>query len=142
MVCSIERKRRWKMNSKIMNSFIIIFTMVLVSCAHNPVTTKDRVPLKQCQAMCKQQALQCKKICRNDCAHCQAYVASTAKLSYSKYVNEETVESGVIARDLNSYKDPLKCRKTTCNCAADLHVCLQQCGGVIHKSLKVPPVCG
>jgi hypothetical protein len=42
---------------------------------------------------------------------------------------------------LNSYRDPLQCRKVTCNCHADYQVCIQSCSGVIHKQLRVASAC-
>lgn len=122
--------------------FCSILCLVLLSaCAHRAEIIKSKHAIAQCVAVCKQRALACNLVCRNNCRVCKAYVACTAKKNYCKYVNEKKVEGGIVARELNSYKDPLKCRKTTCNCPADYQVCVQHCGGKIRKVLTVPPVC-
>jgi hypothetical protein len=40
-----------------------------------------------------------------------------------------------VSRDLNSYRDPLQCRKVTCDCLADNNVCKASCRGLTPQVL-------
>lgn len=119
-----------------------------VSQKHAPVasvkkdTLSKRTQVAQCMNVCKQRLSTCEKVCRNNCKPCKAYVTAQALKGYTHYAHEKAVEGTIIARELNSYKDPLQCSKTTCSCKADYQVCVQSCGGVIHKIWSAPPICG
>ncbi|MFC3907712.1 acyltransferase [Legionella dresdenensis] len=113
----------------------------LISCNQPLLVGAARTEFKQCQASCQKKAEACHKTCRNSCALCTIHANRKAAVNYSEYVHERTVKGEVIARQLQSYRDPLQCRKTTCSCPADYQVCMQSCGGVVHKSLMVAPVC-
>ncbi|KTD61667.1 acyltransferase [Legionella spiritensis] len=120
---------------------LIGLALFLASCVSMTKQPGDKQAFAACRVACQQAAKQCNRVCRNNCPQCTAYANQTAARHYRKYVHEVCVEGGIIARDLKSYRDPLQCRKTTCNCRADYQVCMQSCGGVIHKRLQVSPVC-
>jgi hypothetical protein len=109
----------------------------LVACV-NPQIAKQ---VTQCKRSCLQQLNVCSQVCRNNCRQCGKVATCTAARNYNKYKNEQINQGGIIARDLNSYRDPLQCRKVTCNCLADYNVCAQSCEGVIHKRLQPVPAC-
>lgn len=44
-------------------------------------------------------------------------------------------------RELNSYRDPLQCRKVTCDCLSDFAICKKGCTGVIPTKLQAVPYC-
>jgi hypothetical protein len=102
--------------------------------------TKSSDP-KQCLAQCTQRFESCKTLCVNNCAVCSAKANQNMVENYSEYVHEEQVEGGYVMRGLKSYRDPLQCRKVTCNCYADLITCEQNCTGIIHKQLRAVPYC-
>ncbi|OGV51556.1 MAG: hypothetical protein A3F46_09230 [Legionellales bacterium RIFCSPHIGHO2_12_FULL_42_9] len=54
--------------------------------------------------------------CRISCSNCNSYALTVATKKYKNFVQEQTIQSGVITRSINSYRDPLECRKTACNC--------------------------
>ena len=97
--------------------------------------------LTSCIQTCKEKSVICEKNCQNDCEQCSHCSTQNATHGFLRYKHQQCVKGSKIARDLQSYRDPLKCRKTTCNCLADLNVCIQSCRGVIHKRLQVPPTC-
>jgi hypothetical protein len=113
----------------------------LISCAAHHTTTPTKATYSMCKASCDVRARECNKTCRNSCPQCTAYADQSTSESYLYYQHEQYVKGGIIARELKSYRDPLQCRKTTCNCPADYNVCIQACGGVVRKRLQVTPVC-
>jgi hypothetical protein len=94
-----------------------------------------------CINSCMQQFKICQDICHNNCRECSQSNNFNAKRNYNIYVNETYVRGGTISRNLNSYSDPLKCKKITCDCRADLTICRQACNGQIKKRLQVAPLC-
>jgi len=118
-----------------------VLFLLLTSCVHHQVIVQNKAEFAHCKAGCDHRAAACQKVCRNNCAQCRAYTHQTAAGNYRHYVHEQSVKGNLIARELQSYRDPLQCRKITCSCSADHQVCMQSCGGVIHKHLQVAPVC-
>lgn len=104
-------------------------------------TVKSAVNIDACIKTCLKRFDSCKVDCSDSCHHCRIKSNKTSRKNYRKYVHEECVKGGFIARDLNSYRDPLQCKKVSCNCRADLDGCIQSCDGVIRKQLKAPPFC-
>jgi hypothetical protein len=101
----------------------------------------DQEQFKSCKAYCLEQLNQCAHVCGNSCHHCVVSQTVTVSKKYRRYVHQQTVQGGVIARDLKSYRDPLQCRKTTCDCPADYRQCTQTCTGILYKRLQVAPTC-
>ncbi|TAL65145.1 MAG: acyltransferase [Legionella sp.] len=96
---------------------------------------------KPCAQMCVQKLNHCKSSCVNNCPACSSASRYKTATNYSKYVHQQRIQGQIIARELNSYRDPLQCRKTTCNCSADFSTCIQACTGVIKKRLQAVPYC-
>jgi len=116
--------------------------ILLTACTHHTSTTPAKQDYATCAASCEKRAEQCNSRCRNNCQQCQAYTDQITARHYGKYVSEQYVKGRTIARNLNSYRDPLQCRKVTCNCRADFRICIQEsCGGVVKKQLQAAPYC-
>lgn len=115
--------------------------MVLTACVPQTNVSQPKTTYAVCAASCEQRSDQCNASCRNNCQQCQAFSKQTTMEHYRHYVHEQNVKGRSIARDLNSYRDPLQCRKITCNCRADYRVCIQSCGGVVKKQLQAAPYC-
>ena len=64
-----------------------------------------------------------------------------AAREYSHYKNQQKIQGIGIVRQVNSYRDLLQCRKTTCECPTDYQTCIQTCTGKIPKRLQVAPSC-
>ena len=95
----------------------------------------------KCLKLCEETFLNCSNKCANSCSRCNLSLHNTSKINYNKYLNERKVEGAINARNLQSYRDPLQCRKVTCNCDIDLTTCTQNCTGVVKKSLQSVPIC-
>jgi len=128
-----------------MNSLLRLLCCIafigLSACMTQQKTEVKGQSLSQCKTICLQHLESCKQSCTNNCRTCSAGSSYTSTSNYSKYVHEKFVEGGYIARGLNSYRDPLQCRKVTCNCASDFNTCNQGCTGVIQKRLQSVPYC-
>lgn len=113
----------------------------LVSCTTHYPTTVKKHEVQQCLSLCAQRFDACQKTCIYNCSLCSAAANQKTILNYARYVHEEQVEGGFVTRGLKSYRDPLQCRKVTCNCYADLSVCKQNCTGIIHKQIRTVQHC-
>ncbi|KTC97067.1 acyltransferase [Legionella geestiana] len=119
-----------------------IFSVFLLTGCVSP--DKGLAPSKHlspCQKACVAELAACKKVCRNNCVNCQLGASESAMKGFERYLREQYVKGQMLTRELKSYRDPLQCRKTTCDCQADLNVCMQSCSGVIQKRLKPAPQC-
>lgn len=112
----------------------------LVSCTI-PHPIENFKKINQCKMACQHRFNYCKKLCIDNCPSCSAFSSYTSRVNYIKYIHEEQITGGIIARGLNSYRDPLQCRKVSCSCVADLMTCNQGCTGIIQKKLKAVAYC-
>ena len=113
----------------------------LMACSKQPEGVSAKSSLQSCQAQCMKQNSACIKVCGNSCTQCAVQAHATADRHYAQFIHQQMVQGGLIARDLKSYRDPLQCLKTTCNCHADYYQCAQACTGTIHKRLQSPLTC-
>lgn len=124
-------------------NFIRFFCMFLLlglcSCTANHTIRGQE--LAQCNMICVQHFEFCKQNCVNNCSNCSWAAKQKAAANFTKYVHERKMQGKKVMRELNSYRDPLQCRKVTCNCMADLMICKQSCSGVIPKRLQAVPNC-
>jgi hypothetical protein len=111
--------------------------LLLASCLHRSLPTN----FASCAATCESRLVACTKVCRNNCAQCSAAAGQSAAKNYGHYVHEKVVQGKIVALQLNSFRDPLQCRKITCNCQADYQICMQSCGGAVMKRLAHVPLC-
>lgn len=132
------------MNKLLQLWVIVVTTILLMNCAGKPMQplSKRTAPsTKQCLSQCLSHHSACQQTCNNSCVNCQKKAQSKAAENYSKYRLQQKISGGYALRQLNSYRDPLQCRKTTCNCRADLIACKQSCYGLIKKALRTRPYC-
>jgi hypothetical protein len=125
--------------NRILYCLTLLLTLTHCTIQHTVQTAPQNTPA--CLAQCHQSFDSCKQECTNSCARCSASSTHTSTVSYMKYVHEKQIEGGIDARNLNSYRDPLQCRKVSCSCSADLAACTQNCTGVIQKRLQPVPYC-
>lgn len=128
-----------------MNSLLRVLCCVVLLGLSGCIIPKkiivNRQAFTQCKMICVQHLESCKQHCTNNCPRCSSASTYTSTTNYFKYVHEQQVEGGYITRGLNSYRDPLQCRKVSCNCASDFNTCIQGCTGVIQKRLQSVPYC-
>ncbi|MCX7117118.1 MAG: hypothetical protein NTW94_04290 [Legionellales bacterium] len=114
--------------------FRIIFSFValsMVACTSPKVSVQRANDRVFCLATCQQKLQHCLKACSNNTAACHRASCQQSRHDYQQYVHEQCVAGGFIVRELNSYHDPLQCRKMTCDCGADYHTCADFCDGTI-----------
>lgn len=97
----------------------------------------ERACINQCAL--KKQA--CAEHCQYSCKNCEKYEHNNMTKRYKKYIHEQNVQGKRVALQLQSFRDPLQCRKISCDCPADYRVCVGQCKGKIRKRLQVKPFC-
>ncbi len=113
---------------------------VLIGCVHQEQIAKH-IEQVECKKECIKQFQLCHNTCKNNCGFCTHFHNNAALHRYDRYKNEQCVQGKMITRQLQSYRDPLKCTKVTCNCHDDYTVCSQSCQSVIQKSVKIVPIC-
>lgn len=114
----------------------------LFACSRTPHEDAKRACLvRACIAECQTQKAACQSRCSTSCKQCQADADSSMIKRYKTYVHEQCVQGERVALQLQSFRDPLQCRKTSCDCLADHRVCVGACRGTIRKSLQVTPFC-
>lgn len=117
---------------------LIIFTLFLLlsSCIHyNQYVEKER-QLKSCHLKCNMNLNICNKQCRNNERECKVMANMQAASRFKEYKRQEIIQGKILIEELQSFKDPLQCRKVTCSCQEDFRVCNQSCRGKIYKHLK------
>lgn len=128
-----------------MNSFLrLIFCTIILGlwgCQELQQNALKGQALEQCKMACIQHIEFCRQNCVNNCPNCSYISQRTAKENFAKYVHERKVEGKKVMRELNSYHDPLQCRKVTCDCLSDFAICKKGCTGVIPKKLQAVPYC-
>lgn len=118
------------------------FLACLWGCSSTPKA--DAIPMHEkqaCEARCKVKAKACLRACDDSCKACEVREHHQMVQRYQDYVHEQCVQGLRTALQLQSFRDPLQCRKSSCNCPADFNVCMGACSGTIKKSLQVEPVC-
>lgn len=128
-----------------MRSFVHVCLLGLIcSLMLGCVTQKEaltRQDIRACQQRCDIQLHRCEPLCHESCKACSMTANQTTRKHYHDYVQDRFIQGRAIARQLYAYRDPLECRKASCNCQADYRVCAQACTGTIHKRLQVEPTC-
>lgn len=120
---------------------VCLLMMALVGCANHFNKIVGTQSIAQCKQICIKKYQDCAHTCLNNCRNCSAASLKSSYLNFLKYTHEQRIEGGIITRELNSYRDPLQCRKITCNCSADFSACSQGCTGIIQKRLRAAPYC-
>lgn len=120
--------------------FICISICILIACTKTPINSNPTA-LASCTMICLQHLQSCQDKCTNNCPTCSTDSSYTSTRHYLNYAHEKQMQGDFNTRGLNSYRDPLQCRKVSCNCAADFVTCKQGCTGVIQKKLRTVPYC-
>ena len=122
--------------------FILCLMMIGLSArVTKAVSVQHAYDRALCTASCEEHLKICSQVCHKSRQECSNTANSGAAQHYQRWVHEQVVQGGILSRELNSYRDPLQCRKTTCNCQADYTVCNAPCTGIIRKRLQVGPAC-
>ncbi len=120
---------------------ISLLLILLASCSHyNQYVEKER-QLKACHLQCIATLDKCNIQCRNNSRECNVLANMQAASRFKEYKRRQIIQGRIIVEELQSFKDPLQCRKVTCSCQEDFRVCKQSCRGKIYKYLKANAAC-
>ena len=98
---------------------------------------QDKIKAHQhCAKACKTRMHFCNKFCRNDPAQCKRWADASATVHFGHYRQEKLIQGEPIGSELQGFRDPLACKKVSCDCLADFDLCIQTCQGNIHKRLQ------
>lgn len=114
--------------------------LVLAGCKTYQGFSLNNQVLLACQKACWASQKICQTQCQNNIDNCESAASQNTKKMFCRYKHEQYIQGNIVARELKSYRDPLQCRKITCDCWADYRVCRAACTPIIHKRLQTLPV--
>jgi hypothetical protein len=120
---------------------LLLCSLILTACVHHQAIIQKIHPNQSCLNQCLQEFSYCKKICTDSCPECCGVSKFHALESYHRYVRQSHVQGFFPINLLQSYDDPLKCKKNSCECQADYVLCKQHCTGIITKKLNHKKQC-
>ena len=115
--------------------------LMLLSCTSTHEEVVDAQVKRACERTCEKERQVCLRTCDKSCKACQVRENEKMVRLYKTYIHEQCAQGKRVALQLQSFRDPLQCRKSSCDCPADYRVCMSACTGKIYKSLQVTPVC-
>ncbi len=121
--------------------FVACALLFVLSCTSNPKDVAEAQDKRSCEQVCLKNQQSCLRTCDKSCATCQVRENEKMVRLYKTYVHEQCVQGKRVALQLQSFRDPLQCRKSSCDCPADYRVCMSACAGPVYKRLQVTPVC-
>lgn len=125
-----------QMIKKLAILLLLLVVGTSISCTYHQPTVQERAitaaAISSCQGCCKQVLAHCQDHCVNNDRCCRSKGCLATIKSYHQYKKEQCMQGYGVVRRLNSFRDPLQCRKTTCNCMADYRVCMQSCAKEVH----------
>lgn len=110
--------------------------LLLTACSYYQHYAQKNEHRKQCRMQCEQRFQCCLKVCDDNKALCRMKSKVRAAMHFSQYRQQQNVKGQIVSEELNSFRDPLACRKTTCDCVEDKNMCQQACRGSIRKRLQ------
>jgi hypothetical protein len=123
----------------IMTCFMLFF---LSACSLSPHEDAKRAQAERaCIDQCQIEKTHCEQRCSNGCKLCEKQNDTSMLKRYKTYIHEQCVQGERVALQLQSFRDPLQCRKISCDCPADHRICVSACRGKIRKYLQVTPFC-
>ena len=124
--------------------FVVAFSFLLMLGCSQTSPHEDALHAqakRACEKTCGQEQSMCLRRCKDSCKACQVRENKKMVHLYKTYIHEQCAQGKRVALQLQSFRDPLQCRKSSCDCPADYRVCMSSCTGQIYKSLQITPVC-
>lgn len=112
---------------RLVSRLLMIGFVLFSSACHKHLPSTDANTTLACKQQCAQHLSDCTSTCHNNCASCLNKSVENAHRAFSTYVHEQKLRGCDLSRELNSYLDPLQCRKVTCSCLDDYHTCKAAC---------------
>lgn len=117
-------------------SMIYLGMLLLSACAYFDSQHQQFDQNRRCHAHCDQRYQYCTHICDDNENLCRMKAKANAAVHFAQYKHRQQVQGQVVAAELAAFRDPLACRKTTCDCDQDKNMCKQACRGSIRKRLQ------
>ena len=114
---------------------------LMTSCTGLYDPSYNHPQVRQCIKACKVQQQRCQRQCDDSCALCLKKQKLRALSRYNQYRHERCTTGKSIIRTLQSYYDPLQCKKSSCDCTTDFRVCAEACWGLVNKRLQIAEQC-
>lgn len=125
-----------------LSQFLIVLGLIfLTACTSYQAMLQRKQDTAICLLSCQQARQVCQQACLDNCPRCMRITQQSTLNRYRHYQTEQNIQGEFVRRQLQSYRDPLQCRKMTCDCTADYRVCAQSCTGVIRKHLQIGQSC-
>ncbi|MDF1646472.1 MAG: hypothetical protein P1U61_05800 [Legionellaceae bacterium] len=119
-----------------------LLSAFLLGCSFSPKEdAKQAQAQRACINQCGIKKTACESRCTDSCKRCERKEHAKMVKDYKTYINEQAVQGKRVALQLQSFRDPLQCRKTSCDCPADYRICVGECRGKIRKYLQITPFC-
>jgi len=116
---------------------LVYLVMILLSaCSYVNQYLNENAQTTKCKQICRQHWRQCGVDCKRDAMHCAVAQSNAMAREYAVYMQQQIVQGRSIALEQDAFRDPLFCRKLTCDCDADKLVCMQICAGKIRQRLE------
>lgn len=120
---------------------VCISIVLMTSCGYYGKFVDNAREKKACHLQCLNALDKCKIQCKNNCRECNVLANMQAASRFIEYKKRQSMQGKMVNEELQSFKDPLQCRKVTCSCQEDYRVCKQSCIGKVYKYLKANPAC-
>lgn len=117
---------------------LYFLSILLSSCSH---LQGPQPAQKKCIISCQYQLKRCNQICFKNCTNCCYNSKLHAYEFHNRYIRQSKIQGKPAISRLQSFDDPLKCMKNSCDCQADFLLCKQHCLDKIQKRLKIYKFC-
>lgn len=118
---------------------LLVFCLLggwLTSCAYYDTYQEQVTRRKACYLHCEQSWRQCTQLCVDNDKVCRAQNDARAAVHFVQYQQQQAVKGQIMTAELLTFRDPLACGKTSCDCEQDKNMCQQQCRGTIYKRMQ------
>jgi hypothetical protein len=87
-------------------------------------------------AHCDQRYQYCQKTCDDNLNLCRTKSDARAARHFARYQQQQNVKGQIVMEEVQAFREPLACRKMTCDCDQDKMMCQQAYRGSIYKRLQ------
>lgn len=115
---------------------VALSLFILNGCSYYHHEREVVAQQKACYTKCDQKCRHCREICDQNTTVCHAKADAMAAVHFNQYRHQQKVQGELVMEELNSFRDPLACLKTTCDCVQDNRVCQQSCKGQVYKRMQ------
>jgi len=120
--------------------FLFLSVFLMSSCTYYQQYQAHMAHKKSCYSDCGARFRYCSTVCDQNAKYCNEKADALAAVHFNQYRRQQAVIGALATLEMNSFRDPLACLRSTCECTKDYEVCRASCRGHIYKRLqKVAP---